>query len=148
MPYAMFHEYFKEIAKNETRSFTVFDNSKLPVGNYGLLEMYCDEPGCDCRRVFLSVISSVTQQVEAVICFGWESREFYVKWARDDDPHIINELKGPALNLCSPQSNIAPAILDIVKNNVLCDQSYIKRLQTHYKIFRERIETKSKIKKK
>jgi len=146
MPYAMFHEYFQEIAKRETRSFTVFDNSELPAGNYGLLEMYCDEHSCDCRRVFLSVISSVTQQIEAVIAFGWESHKFYAKWLGDEDSYIISELKGPVLNLSSPQSKISPAILNIVKNNILQDQPYIKRLQTHYKMFRKRIETESKLK--
>jgi hypothetical protein len=104
MPYVMFHEYFREIAKRETRSFTVFNNIELPAGDYGLLEMYCNEPGCDCRRVFFSVISSVTKQVEAVIAFGWESSKFYAEWLGNGDAQIINELKGPILNLGSPQS--------------------------------------------
>ncbi len=144
MPYVMFHEYFREIAKRETRSFTVFNNIELPAGDYGLLEMYCNEPGCDCRRVFFSVISSVTKQVEAVIAFGWESSKFYAEWLGNGDAQIINELKGPILNLGSPQSKIAPAILSMVKNIVLQDEAYIKRLQIHYKMFKERIEIESK----
>ncbi len=142
MPYVMFHNYFPEIAERETRSFTVFDNSELPAGSYALLEMYCDELGCDCRRVFFSVISSVTQQVEAVIAFGWESSQFYAKWMGDNNSHVLKELKGPVLNLGSPQSEIAPAILSMVKNIVLQDEAYIKRLQVHYRMIREYIDNK------
>ena len=140
----MFHEYFPEVAKRETRSFTYFVDSKLPAGNYSLLEMYCKKPGCDCRRVFFSVISSVTKRIEAVIAYGWDSDLFYANWFGDDDPDIIRELKGPVLNLSSPQSSLAPAILKVVKNVVLQDQAYIQRLKAHYKMFKDVIDKKPK----
>ena len=61
MPNVMFCQYFPEIAKMETRGIKIFDNSgtNLPAGDYGFPEMFCDEPGCDCRRVLFSVISAV-----------------------------------------------------------------------------------------
>jgi len=139
MPYTLFQTYFPDIAERETRCITMLDNSVLPVGSYGLLEMYCDDPGCDCRRVFLSVISSVTKQIEAVIAYGWESSQFYAKWFGDNDPDIIKELKGPILNLSSPQGKLAPAILKVVEELILQDQVYIERLKTHYKLFRGRV---------
>jgi len=108
--------------------------------------MYCDETGCDCRRVFLSVVSSVTKQIEAVIAYGWESSEFYAKWMGDNDPDMIKELKGPVLNLASPQGNLAPDILKVVEELVLQDQVYIERLKTHYKLFRSRIDKAPKAK--
>ncbi len=81
MPFVLFHDYFPEIAEQETRTITVFENSAqdLPPAHYSLLEMYCDEHGCDCRRVFFSVVSSLTRKVESVIAYGWESPEFYAK---------------------------------------------------------------------
>lgn len=139
MPYAPFYEYFPEIAEKETRALIAFDDPELPSGEYGLVEMYCDEPGCDCRRVFLNVISSRTQSSVAVIAYGWENRKFYEKWMGDRDPQIINDLKGPALNLSSPQSKLAPALLKKVKF-VLSDKKYVQRIKNHYKIFREAIE--------
>ena len=146
MPYTPFHDYFPDIAEEETRTITVLENSpwNLPPAHYSLLEMYCDEPDCDCRRVFFYVISSLTKESVAVIAYGWESLEFYAEWMKDDDPEIINELKGPVLNLASPQSNIAPILLDMIQKVVLEDQIYIQRIKTHYRIFRHHIDTKAK----
>jgi len=146
MPYVPFHKYFPKIAEKETRSFTVFGDSELTAGNYGLAEMYCDEPGCDCRRVFFSVVSSSTERIEAVIAYGWESSRFYAKWMGDNAPQIIKDLRGPVLNLASPQSSRAPATLKFVKNVVLQDKAYIQRLKSHYKMFKDYIENKQKTK--
>ena len=52
MPFVPFHEAFPDLAKRETRTFTILEARELPAANYALVEMYCDEPGCDCRRVF------------------------------------------------------------------------------------------------
>ena len=82
MPFSAFHEYFPKIAEQETRTLTVFDNNdwNVPAADYSLIEMFCDEPGCDCRRVFFYVVSSLTKDVMAVIAYGWESDKFYRKW--------------------------------------------------------------------
>jgi len=150
MPYASFHDYFPDIAEKETRTITVFENSPwdLPLAHYSLLEMYCDEPDCDCRRVFFYVVSSLTNEAMAVIAYGWESPEFYAEWMGDDDPETIKDLKGPVLNLASPQSSIAPSLLDMIQKVVLEDQTYIHRLKTHYRIFRHYMDTKAKKKTK
>ena len=58
MPYTVFHEKFPEIAKEETRSLIAIADPKLPEGNYALVEAYCDEVGCDCRRVFFNIYNS------------------------------------------------------------------------------------------
>ena len=60
---------------------------------YAFLEMYCNEPGCDCRRVFFSVVSSRTQAPEAVIAYGWESAKFYRKWFRQGTDEDIAMLE-------------------------------------------------------
>ena len=142
MPYAFFNELCPELAENETRTITVLEQSDLPLpsGEYALLEMFCNERNCDCRRVFFYVVSSLKNDVEAVIAYGWESLEFYAKWMRNDDPEIIKDLQGPVLNMGSPQSSLAPAILDMVKDVVLKDSAYIERVKTHYRIFRGKVE--------
>lgn len=118
----------------------------LPAGNYSFLEMFCDEPGCDCRRVFFYVISDRSKNVEAVIAYGWESPEFYAHWLKDDDPHIISELKGPSLNLGSPQPKLAAALLDLVRTVLLQDKAYLDRIKHHYSIFRAKIDGSGKAK--
>ena len=146
MPYTLFHSRFPDVAEHETRSVTVLKPSKfnLPPARYDFFEMFCDEPGCDCRRVFFSVVSSLRKEVEAVIAWGWEEREFYVKWMGDDDPLIIDDLKGPVLNLASTQSNLAPALLDLFRKYLLQDTAYIKRIKRHYDMFRRDIDNKAK----
>lgn len=144
MPYAFFYNYFPDIAPNETRSITVQERlpSGLPVGEYGFIEMYCNERGCDCRRVFWYVMTPGRKDPLAVIAYGWEKPEFYARWMRDDDPKIIEELKGPSLNLASPQSHLAPALLELAKEALLTDQAYINRIKEHYRMFQEKIEGK------
>ncbi|MCK4735010.1 MAG: hypothetical protein KAT65_21335 [Methanophagales archaeon] len=44
----------------------------------------------------------------AVIAYGWENRKFYADWLGRNDPPAIADLKGPALNLASHQSELAP----------------------------------------
>lgn len=142
MPYVDFHEFFPAIAEKETRIITILSHAKvdLPASHYTFFEMFCNERGCDCRRVFFCVASSFRKEVEAVIAYGWESREYYAKWMGDNDPHVINGLKGPALNLASPQSSLAPALLNLFQKILLPDEAYIDRVKRHYTMFRERID--------
>ena len=144
MPFAPFSERFPDIAARETRSATTAERIHgLPPDEYGFLELYCDEPGCDCRRVMFFVVSRGRRQPEAVIAWGWESRDFYARWMHTDDPEMIRELQGPVLNLGSPQSSHAPALLDLFKNVLLRDPEYVERIKRHYRMFRETIESTS-----
>ncbi len=142
MPYAMFYDRFPDIAEKETRNLIVFNDPDLPPDTYTLTELYCDEPGCDCRRVMFNILSETRKEFVAVIAYGWETEGYYRKWAGENDPKIIKELKGPILNRLSPQSQLAPALLKEVKEVVLRDESYIERLKRHYRLFRKTVEGK------
>jgi hypothetical protein len=143
MPFALFRDYFPEIAERETRSATVLGESQggLPRGHYAFLEMFCNEPGCDCRRVFFYVVSDRANNLEAVVAYGWETPDFYAKWLHDGDPNIVRELIGPSLNIGSPQSEIAPAILELVRE-ILKDKEYVKRIERHYRMVRQAVDGK------
>ncbi|MBM4023803.1 MAG: hypothetical protein FJ280_00120 [Planctomycetes bacterium] len=142
MPYVSLQEYFPEVAKQETRSITVFpgSGSRLPPNDYGFLEMYCDEPGCDCRRVLFYVIARSRPGVQAVIGWGWEDVDFYARWMGSGDQTEAARLKGPALNLLSPATDLAPALVDLVRNVLLQDSKYVERIKRHYQMFRENVE--------
>ncbi len=143
MPYTSFHYHFREIAENETRALTIlYEDDIVPKGAYGLIEMYCDDPDCDCQRVFLEVYDWERRKSMAFIAYGWESKEFYRKWLRMDNPEVIQEMQGPILNVGSPQSQYAPAFLKLVKDVVLSDPAYIARLKRHYQIFKEEVDPK------
>jgi len=142
MPYVPFDQYFPELAKRETRFITIFQDGThgLPRGQYAFLELYCDEPGCDCRRVMFYVATQDSMGPLAIVAYGWESAAYYARWMGDDDPEIVRELKGPVLNLGSPQSRLAPAILHLVTKVLLADPAYVERLKTHYRLFRQAID--------
>jgi hypothetical protein len=144
MPYAPFIEYFREIAEKETRSITIMrDDDVVPKGTYGLVEMYCDDINCDCRRVFIDVYDWERQKSMAYIAYGWANKKFYANWFGEDDPKIIRELQGPILNPGSPQSKYASAFLKIVNEVALSDVAYVARLRRHYQIFKEKVDPKN-----
>ncbi len=143
MPFEPLHSRLPALAEAETRSVAVLDKSLIPPADYGFVEMFCNEPGCDCRRVFFTVFSSATKQPEAVIAYGWESASFYRKWfkyavSKDD----IAELMGPVLNMGSPQGRYAPAILNLFTKVLLPDKEYIERIKRHYKLFRATVDSR------
>jgi hypothetical protein len=142
MPYQPFRELFPEIADKETRVLTAINDPDLPPDNYILGEAYCNEPDCDCRRVFFNVISIEKQKVVAVIAYGWESPAYYAKWFGGNAPKdVLRDLKGPVLNKLSPQSKLAPALLEDIKV-VLQDKAYVERLKRHYQMFRTAVDEK------
>jgi len=145
MPYAPFYEKFPEVAENETRTIIALNDPDLPEGEYGLVELYCNESGCDCRRVFFNVVSWQTSETVATIAYGWESKKFYANWFGDNDPEIIKEMQGPMLNSTSPQSELAPALLKKVKW-VLKDQRYVNRLKGHYEMYKEVVDSEVSVK--
>ena len=137
MPFEPLHSRLPALAEAETRSVAVFDKTILPPADYGFVEMFCNEPGCDCRRVFFTVFSSLTQKPEAVIAYGWEKASFYRKWYKyGASKEQIAELMGPVLNMASSQSPHAPAILNLFTVVLLRDTDYIERIKRHYKLFR------------
>lgn len=142
MPYEPFYERFKEIAMKETRSIAIRNNPGLPDDDFGFLEAYCNDENCDCRRVFFNVISRKRSEIVAVIAYGWEDSSFYARWLRISDPNTIHELQGPILNPSSNQSELAPALLNLVRNTLLKDPEYIERLKRHYWMFKEKVDPK------
>ena len=142
MPYEPFVERFGEFAWKETRSITVFDDPRLAGDEFGFLELYCNDENCDCRRVMFDVLSKNRRKSVAVIAYGWESQEFYAKWFRQKDPEIIQQMQGPILNPGSHQSELAPALLEKVRDVLLADPEYIARLKQHYRMFKERVDPK------
>jgi len=156
MPYEMMYNLLPELAVKETRTITVLgdNNLYLPNGEYGLLEMYCNDEDCDCRRVIINVVFRDTDKSLALICYGWEQLSFYVKWYYGAETKLsdlesgeksdLRTYKGPGLSMEGPQSNLAPSILQLVIDQVLSDKDYVSRLKRHYKLFREKVDERHK----
>jgi len=142
MPFVPFHQYFPEVAWHEVRSLTIPPGSPfgLPAGEYGFLELYCNDPGCDCRRVLFNVLAKGKPDVQAVIGWGWEDVEFYQRWLRDASLAEATEAKGPALNPGSPHTALGPALVELVRNALLTDPAYVERIKRHYQMVRDKVD--------
>jgi hypothetical protein len=132
-----FSTYFRTLGPAETRSVRVHGRPGVPDGEYGLFEFYCDQPGCDCRRVIFQVIAGppVLRNV-ATINYGWESAEFYSEWS--GIPELGQEMEGASLEPFGEQSPYSRALLDLVRE-LLEDEAYVDRLKEHYRLFREEV---------
>ena len=143
MPFRLLHDEFPVLALRETRSVIVSPNSpsRLPPGEYAFCEMFCDEKGCDCRRVFFTVRASFDpKQVLAVVAWGWENVAFYAKWMRSATPENAIEMKGPVLNFGSPQTDLSEGILELAREFLLKDPEYVERVKRHYQMFRFKVD--------
>ena len=138
MPMVPFIERFPELGTRETRTVTIPPGHELPSGEYGFMELYCDEPGCDCRRVTIKVLRPDTGwgKAWATISYGWERQDFYRRWSGASDPA---EMQGPTLDELNPQTEYSSALLDAFRLN-LESPDYVERLKRHYRMFRRTVD--------
>ena len=119
-----FHRVEPDLAADETRFVQLFDERDgLPAGRYYLVEHYCPDPDCDCRRVMLTVVREDRPNRSLAS----------INYAFDDD----DLLPGPFLDRMNAQSEHAEVLLDIVSRAVLTDQRYLARLEGHYALVKE-----------
>lgn len=112
-----FHELFPEQGMNECRVLHVMRHERIPRDDYALVEYYCIDPGCDCRRVLLRAMSKATREYVAAISFAFDRR---------------SKNAGPLLDPVNEQSSYARDLLNAVAN-VLSDPDYVARLEAHYR---------------
>lgn len=122
-----------ELAEKETRVVFVAPGHKLPTGTYTMLESFCNDKKCDCRRVFINVEHN--GKIIATIGYGWEDVEFYEK--RAGDSNIVKHCKGPVLEPTGVYTNMSNGVLRFFKETMLMDETFLKRLKTHYAAFKE-----------
>jgi hypothetical protein len=136
MDFMPFFTRYKELAEKETRCITITRSDfGVPRGEYGLIEYYCTDNTCDCRKVMLHVThSKPPHQVLATIGYGWESAEFYTKWMHGDK-EIGKQITGAYLETWGTQSQYAQNFLELVEEIALTDE-YIDRIKRHYRLFK------------
>jgi len=138
-----FYNRFKDLAFTETRVSTVLPGKAIPADEYGFLEFYCDDTRCDCRRVMIKVLGQRSgDKAWATISYGWESPEFYRKWA-GADLLDTEEMCRPTLDPLNPQSPHAAFFLSVFEETIQ-DKTYVERLQRHYAMFRQPAKRRGK----
>jgi hypothetical protein len=131
MPFVLF---CREVADRETRTLQVVDMpgpvipGRLPVDTYAFVELFCVDPGCDCRRVMLNVYSESSKAHLATINYAFEPPT--KEW---DHPEQV------FLDPLNKQTPLAPGILEAFKHVVLKDDAYVQRLIRHYQMIKDGI---------
>lgn len=114
-----FFEIFPEQGERETRTITTRGYPGLPADEYALVEAYCPDPECDCRRVMINVVGRRQMQrgYLASISYAFDREAEYA---------------GPDLDPINPQSKYAPILFGLVVELVLSQPDYVARLESHY----------------
>lgn len=135
MVYKMFESIFPKIARQETRFITIPAGDAIPQGDYGLLPSFCMTKSCDCRRALINVLQmnpNYEQIHAATISYGWEKLGFYREWSLSLSDEMLQEFKGPSLDMMQQQSPYANFFLEFFKSQVITDKEYVRRMQRHY----------------
>jgi hypothetical protein len=143
MPFVPFAEYFPDVAPNETRAVMTYEDG-VETDARLFVESFCDERGCDCRRVYIHVYSTRkrTRGPLATISWGWEPDAFYRRWARFPlSKADLDELRGPGLVRLTKRDDEAEEMLGQFRM-LLGDQAYAARIVRHYQMFRAQVESR------
>lgn len=117
----------------ETKTITLTeDKNGLVAGNYQLIENFCADRKCDCRKVMINFVNK-KDIILATIGFGWESAKYYEKWIKDKE--LGRQMAGIYLEQDGIQTEDSPACLRLLKK-ALKDPYYVNCLRRHYKQFK------------
>jgi hypothetical protein len=129
-----FMRLFPEIGNAETRTVTLFPDEEgqtdfdVPPGEYGFVELYCEELNCDCRRVMLNVLGRYQQRHLATINHSFEP---------PGPGDLMDEQT--FLDPINPQSQWADGLLRLF-NEVVLTPEYSARLERHYRMVKDALK--------
>lgn len=135
MPMIPFYTRFHDLAFQEMRVARISDGFDIPQGEYGFLELYCDELDGDCRRVVIQVVGRETGwKIWATINYGWEPPEYYATWKGNKE--AATGMWGAGLDPLNPQTRYSYSFLDLFQF-IIEDQLYADRLKHHYQMVKD-----------
>jgi len=141
MDFIPFYKCFPDIALRETYILTVSKNdAEVPEGDYFVIENYCLDKTCDCCKVMINVIPKNSKHdIFATIGFGWESLEFYRKWAYGDN-EIAIMMEGTHVEIGGIQSKYTRFFLEQLNLIILQDKDFTGMIKRHYRLFKNMLE--------
>ena len=132
-----FYTYFPEIADKETKIVQILKSgiNTPPIGVYAIVESFCDDRKCDCRKVMFNIIAiNQPGKILATIGFGWESISFYTAWAGGDQ-ELAKQMVGTYLEPLCIQSKYSEYFCSLIADMVK-EESFKFRILRHYQLFR------------
>jgi hypothetical protein len=125
-------------ATARVRTLTIARHPVLPDGGYAMVDAYCTDLACDCRKTMILV--HLDNRHVTTINFGWESPEFYARWyGAPLDGRTLAEMQGPSIDLNSP--DLVPPGAMLAFFSALLDEQYVEHLRSQYARFRAAIAT-------
>jgi hypothetical protein len=124
-----FDTVFLDVAKRESRAIQTVDAAGTPA-TFVFRELYCDEPGCDCRRVLLHVHWVEGKCIAASISYAFERPR------RRDEKQI-------SLDPLNPQSERSRDLLALFTEMIEEDGAYRAGLIRHYEMWKQVIDRAS-----
>jgi hypothetical protein len=124
-----FDHVFWDVAKRDSRAIQAVDPTGAPA-TFVLREFYCNEPGCDCRRVVLHLHWVEGKRVAASINYAFERSK------RRDEPQI-------SLDPLNPQSEHSRGLLALFTEIIAKDKAYREQLHRHYAMWKQVVDDPS-----
>lgn len=116
------------------------EHAALPDGTYTIVDLYCGDPECDCRKVIFTVLHD--NKAVGAIDFGWESLKFYTKWNRGDK-EFAREMKGWSTNpLCDYKLN-PNDLIDLLRE--FMDDEWLATIKDTYKEVRKTLKIQNQV---
>ncbi len=115
-----FFSFLPKSAAAEMRTLTVQNHHLLPDDEYALLEFYCIDPTCDCRRVTLTVLARNALELDTLAA---------ISLAFDRDGEMVSPFLDPVI----VQSPYAEALLEIVAPILESDTVFVAELESRYR---------------
>lgn len=110
-------------------------------GLYDLVDLYCQEAGCDCRKVTI-VVMDRQKRPRATIGYGWESPAFYRKWGLDPEGAWLL-CRGYLDPLCY-QSRHAELFLEAVLSMLRDAPESVDKFKRRYGMFKDAVSPKKR----
>lgn len=139
MYFAPIHARLPESAEKDMATISVDADNQfdLPAGDYLILENYCMDPECDCRKVMINIVKADdSMEFLATISYGWEDLKFYRQWLKGDT-ESAKEMKGPSLELGGKQSEHAQGCLALFEDFLTQHPEFTEQVKKHYFLFKE-----------
>jgi hypothetical protein len=131
-----FGNIFPDLGPTETKGLcvefdSVYHRKGIPPGMYVLIDYYCTDPKCDCRRVSLAVTDLSDE--------GSPNSLVTISYGFDRDM----ELAGPFIDPMNPCCDFGDEIFQEVKRGPLQDPEYLAVLEQHYYMVKDAIGSDS-----
>lgn len=122
-----------ELDEQEIKTVTLTEKKYgLIPGTYRLVENFCADRRCDCRKVMINLANN-KNKIIATIGFGWENVKYYESWVEDKE--LARQMAGAYLEAGGIQTEHSQGCLRLVKK-ILKDPHYLNCLRRHYKQFK------------